>query len=258
MLKKKQAVIFDLDGTLMDSMWMWTDIDIEYLGRYGYEPPADLAKAVEGMGFTETAVYFKERFALPDGVEAIKEEWNRMAYGKYAGEVQPKPGAVSFLHELRSRGIRTGIASSNSRELIDACLQANGLSDCFDTVVTSCEVQRGKPSPDVYLCAAKKLGAEPARCLVFEDVPMGILAGQSAGMQVCAVEDSYSTQQKNEIRRMADYYIRSYDEVLDGTYETLSRTAVQESGMLRAAVQESGMLRAAGGCGAAVKKEVRL
>ena len=82
MIEQKKAVIFDLDGTLMDSMWMWTDIDIEYLGRYGYELPPDLQNEIEGMGFTETATYFKNRFRLPQPLEEIKKEWNRMAYDK--------------------------------------------------------------------------------------------------------------------------------------------------------------------------------
>ena len=84
MIDKKKAVIFDLDGTLVNSMWVWHDIDIEYLGRYGYDVPEDMVQEIEGMGFTEVAVYFKERFRIPDEIETIKEEWNRMAFEKYA------------------------------------------------------------------------------------------------------------------------------------------------------------------------------
>ena len=86
-----KAVIFDLDGTLVDSMWMWEDIDIEYLGRYGLSCPEDLQKAIEGMSFTETAVYFKERFGLPDSIEEIKEAWIAMSLEKYEKEVPLKP-----------------------------------------------------------------------------------------------------------------------------------------------------------------------
>ncbi len=222
MLEKIKAVLFDLDGTLMDSMWLWTDIDIEYLGRYGYALPADLQKSIEGMGFTETAQYFKERFCLPDTIDEIKKEWNRMAFDKYAHEVTAKQGALKFLSRLRQNGIKTAIASSNSHELIRACLQNNGIASQFDCILTSCDVPKGKPAPDIYLKTAEILGVDSSECLVFEDVPMGILAGKNAGMRVCAVEDEHSADQRPEIRRLADYYIRSYDEITDRTYEVLS------------------------------------
>ena len=82
-LKNKKAVLFDLDGTLVDSMWMWPQIDVEFLGRFGYDCPGDLERAVEGMSFSETAAYFKERFSLPMTLEEIKECWSQMAMDKY-------------------------------------------------------------------------------------------------------------------------------------------------------------------------------
>jgi len=91
------AVIFDLDGTLVDSMWIWREIDIEYLGRYGLELPETLQSEIEGMSFAETAVYFKERFQIPDSLEQMKEDWNKMAWDKYMHEVMLKPGADLFL-----------------------------------------------------------------------------------------------------------------------------------------------------------------
>lgn len=221
-LEHKKAVIFDLDGTLVDSMWVWHDIDIEYLGRYGYEVPKEMILEIEGMGFTEVAAYFKERFKIPESLEEIKAEWNRMAIEKYATEVPLKPGLADFLSVLKTSGIRIGIASSNSRELITAALKNHQIDGYFDCIITSCDVAKGKPSPDVYLCAADKLGVQPKECLVFEDVPMGILAGKNAGMQVCAVEDAHSADQREEKRRLADFYIQSYREIIDGTYEVLS------------------------------------
>lgn len=221
MLSGKKAVLFDLDGTLMDSMWVWEDIDIEYLGRFGHAPTKDMQRAIEGMSFTETAQYFKERYKIPDPVEEIKAEWNRMAYDVYANRVKLKPGAFPFLREIRRRGISTAITSSNSRELIRACLASNRVEDCFDCITISCEVNKGKPAPDIYLHAADKLKVTPEECFVFEDIPMGILAAKNAGMKVCAVEDDFSADQREKIRGLADYYIKSYDEVLDGRYETL-------------------------------------
>ena len=96
-LKEKKAILFDLDGTLVDSMWMWKEIDIEYLGKFGLNCPEDLQKVIEGMSFSETAVYFKNRFQLEDSLEQIKQDWISMSLYKYKHEVPLKPGAGEFL-----------------------------------------------------------------------------------------------------------------------------------------------------------------
>lgn len=213
MLENITAVIFDLDGTVVDSMWMWKQIDIEYLARFGIELPADLQRCVSGMSFSETAVYFKERFHIPDSTDEIKAVWNEMAMEKYRHEVGLKPGALAFLQRMRKMGIRTGIATSNSRELAMTVLDALNITQYFDEIHISCEAKRGKPAPDIYLLVAEYLKTAPEHCLVFEDVTQGIMAGKAAGMRVCAIEDDFSSMYREEKRRLADYYIESFDEV---------------------------------------------
>ena len=215
MLTEKKAVIFDLDGTVVDSMWMWEAIDIEYLARFGIPLPPDLQKKISGMSFRETAVYFKETFGIPDSLEKIKSDWNEMAMDKYCNEVPLKPGVLDFLKKLKESGIKTGIATSNSRELAMAVLEALGLSDYFDEVHMSCEVKTGKPAPDIYLLVAEKLGVMPERCLVFEDIMQGILAGKAAGMKVCAVKDEFSVMQEAEKTESADWFIDGFDELMN-------------------------------------------
>lgn len=213
MLEDIQAVIFDLDGTLVDSMWMWKDIDIAYLGKFGLAMPEDLQSCIEGMSFSETAVYFKERFSLPDSLEKIKADWNRMAWDKYAHEVSFKKGALAFLEHLKKKNIKTGIASSNSVELVQLVLGKHKAGELFDSIHTSCEVKRGKPAPDIYQLVASELGAKPKDCLVFEDVLQGIMAGKNAGMKVCSVYDDFSKDMDVKKRKASDYYIYSFDEV---------------------------------------------
>lgn len=104
------------------------------------------------------------------------------------------------------RGVESALRAATSRELIQACLTSNGVEDCFDCIVTACDVAKGKPAPDVYLEVARRLDVEPENCLVFEDVPMGILSGKNAGMQVCAVRDEYCLDQTEKIRALAGYY----------------------------------------------------
>ncbi len=205
-----EAVIFDLDGSLVDSMWMWRAIDIEYLGRYGIPLPEDLQSKIEGMSFHETALYFKEHFDIPDTIEEIKETWNRMAWDKYANEVPLKPGIRTFLDDCMANGIRLGIATSNSRELVENIAAVHGLKQRFSCIMTGCDVKKGKPAPDIYLAVAEELGVEPSKCLVFEDIVPGIRAGASAGMRVCAVEDAYSADQREKKRELADYYIDDF------------------------------------------------
>lgn len=215
-LKDMDAVIFDLDGSLVDSMWMWHQIDVEYLGRYGLAVPVGLQQDIEGFSFSETAEYFKKRFSLPDSIAEIKRTWNEMAWEKYMNEVPLKPGADQFLKLCKEKGILLGIATSNSRELVTNVADVHGLHDYFSCIMTACDVGRGKPAPDIYLEVAKQLQVKPERCLVFEDIIPGIMAGKAAGMKVCAVEDAYSLPQSEEKRALADYYIKDFYE-LGGT-----------------------------------------
>lgn len=218
MLERIKAVIFDLDGTLVDSMGIWKEIDIAYLTEKGVEIPANLEAfqdELEGKGFTDTALFFKERFQIEDSLEEMKAAWVQMSREKYCKEVPLKPGAREFLKELKRRGIKAGISSSNGRELILAVLKAHDIEDYFTCITTCCEVPKSKPAPDVYLQTAKGLSVLPEECLVFEDVPMGILAGKRAGMKVCAIDDAFSRKQEAKKRELADWYVQDYEEVLD-------------------------------------------
>ena len=210
-----EAVIFDLDGSMVDSMWMWRAIDIEYLGRFDIELPENLQACIEGMSFSETAVYFKERFQLPDDPDTIKADWNRMAWDKYAYEVPVKDGVTELLEYCMEHGIKAGIATSNSRELVENVVKVHNLGRYFGCIMTGCDVAKGKPAPDIYLAVAKELDVSPENCLVFEDIIPGIQAGKAAGMRVCAVYDKYSEHQDEEKHRLADYYTYQFKELIE-------------------------------------------
>ncbi len=225
MLKEIKAVLFDLDGTLVDSMWIWKSVDEEYFEKKGLVLSSDeidsFQQELEGMGFTETAVFFKKRFGIEDSLEEIKSAWISMATEKYCNEVPLKDGVKEFLEYLKEQQIPSAICSSNSIELIKMVLKAHEIDTYFTKMITCCDVAASKPAPDVYLAAAKALKVNPENCLVFEDVPMGILAGKNAGMKVCAVEDGYSKDQIEQKKKLADYYIKDYNEVLNQTFEVL-------------------------------------
>ena len=208
-----RAVIFDLDGTLIDSMWMWKQIDIDYLASKGKPFPPNLQDTISGMSFSETAVYFKETFGIEDDLDTIKKCWNDMAWEMYSTRVTLKEGALEFLKYLKERGIKTGIATSNSNELAFMVTKRLGIDAYIDEIHTACEVEKGKPSPDIYLFVAETLGVDPSECLVFEDVLRGVVAGLRAGMRVCAFYDPASAYEDVEKERVSHCYIRSFKEL---------------------------------------------
>ena len=222
MLDGIDAVIFDMDGTLIDSMWIWPSIDEVYLKKYNLIEPENFHEDIEGMSYTEVSQYFLEAFpTLSCTQQEIMDEWTEMARERYMNEAPLKEGAREFILEMRRQGKKIGIATSNGRILVEDTLKALEAAELFDVVRTACEVAKGKPAPDVYLLAAKDMEVDPGRCLVFEDVPMGILAGKNAGMKVCAVDDEFSRYQEEKKRSLADYYIYSYEDIKNETYEVL-------------------------------------
>lgn len=213
MLENIKAVLFDLDGTLVDSMWIWKQIDIDYLKEKQICMPKDLQKNIEGLSMRETALYFQRQFHITDPIEVMMARWNEMAKDAYATKVTFKPGAEDFLKYLKSKNILTGIATSNSEELLQTVTDALHLERYIDSFLTGNEVGRGKPFPDIYLESARRLQVMPSQCLVFEDICPGILAGKNAGMQVCAIYDDYSKDIIDEKKQAADYYIDNYYEI---------------------------------------------
>lgn len=207
------TVIFDMDGTLIDSMWMWKQIDIDYLASKGCEFPPDLQERISGMSFSENAVYFKKEFGITDDLETIKKCWNDMAWEHYNTDVTFKPGVTAFLEKLRSMNIKTGIATSNSIELASAVIKRLGIDRYIDEIHTACEVKRGKPFPDIYLYVCECLGSKPEECLVFEDVLNGVRSAKSAGMRVCNVFDEASEHEADDKRKEADYTIHDFTDI---------------------------------------------
>lgn len=213
MLQNMKALIFDLDGTVVDSMGIWREIDIAYLKRHGHELPEDLQDSIEGMSFYDTAKYFQKRFQITDSLEQIMDDWNQMAFQKYSEEVPLKEHIPTLLQYCKKHQIKLGLATSNSRKLATEVLQQRGILQYFDGIMTGCGKLASKPAPDIYLACARELCVSPDECLVFEDLPAGIIAGNRAGMKTCAVFDEYSKHLDEEKHNLANYYINSYSEI---------------------------------------------
>jgi len=208
------VILFDFDGTLVDSMNMWTDIDIEYLARFGHAYTDDLHADIEGMSTKEMCAYFHRRYQIPQTDEEMIRTWTGMSRHKYLHEIPLKEGAAELLYCLKKEGIRMGIATSTELDILIPCLESHGIDGYFETLTTTTEAGAGKPDPAVYLLAARRMGVEPAGCTAVEDLPAGIIAAKKAGMTVVAVEDSFSSGRREEKKRLADRFIMSLSELL--------------------------------------------
>jgi HAD superfamily hydrolase (TIGR01509 family) len=213
MLTNIKAAIFDLDGTLIDSMWVWGKIDEDYFKNRNMDLPENLKSQIEHLSFDDTAAYFKSNFGISDTIEEIKKEWTDSAYVEYLNNVKLKPGVVEFLSLLKTLNIKIGLATSNSKSLLEAGLQANDIYHYFDSITLTDEVSRGKNFPDVYLLAAERLGVKPEECVVFEDILPAVKGAKAAGMKVVGVYDDFSKEQREDIISHADKYIIEYHEL---------------------------------------------
>lgn len=215
MINNYEAVIFDMDGTLIDSMWMWQQIDIDFLEERGLEFPDNLSKEIEGMSYTETAEYFIKRFDLNYTLDELKKIWHDMAVDYLEHKVKLKDGIIELLELIKSKGIPMGIGTSASRDFANIVLKANGITEYFEVIRTSCEVEKGKPFPYIFLKVAEDLGIDPERCLVFEDTEAGVDAALNAGMDVVAVHDEASAEYKEILTDKATEYVYTVREIIE-------------------------------------------
>jgi HAD superfamily hydrolase (TIGR01509 family) len=183
------AVVFDLDGVLIDSEERWSAAREEFVREAGGRWTDEAARAMQGMSSTEWSAYLRDELGVPMEPGAINREVVRRMEAGYRDRLPLLPGAVEAVKGLAGRW-PLALASSSNRELIDLALEVAGLEGDFGATVSSEEVARGKPAPDVYLEAARRLGAEPGHCVAIEDSSNGLRSAHAAGMAVVAVPNA--------------------------------------------------------------------
>jgi HAD superfamily hydrolase (TIGR01509 family) len=181
-----EAVVFDLDGVIVDSEHVWDEVREQLASERGGRWHERAQRDMMGMSSLEWSRYMHEVIGLREPPEEISVEVVRRLEARYREELPLVDGAVDAVRRLTARW-PLAVASSSNRPIIDLVLELSGLASCFAATVSSEEVARGKPAPDVYLEAARRLGADPARCAAIEDSHNGILAAKAAGMRVVAI-----------------------------------------------------------------------
>lgn len=206
-------LLFDLDGTLIDSNGIWEKIDLAFLGRHGLTPTEEYAHTVGHSIFPVAAQFTKDYYALPMTAKEIMAEWLEGAREAY-GHVPLKEGALPFLTRCRESGQRMAIVTACVRELCMTALQCHGLAPYFEAVIFAEDMGLEKRNPQVYLRSAEQLGVPTAQCVLFEDAPANCAAAKSTGMKVVGVYDSFYQKYEDEMRATCDHYIVSFPQLL--------------------------------------------
>ena len=206
-----EAVVFDMDGVLIQSEEVWDEVRAEYVRERGGRYDDEVQRALMGMSSVEWSQYLHDVAGVPDEPEAINDEVVRRMLERYREHLPLIDGAVDAVRRMAAR-YPLGLASSSNRALIDAVLLLAGLTEFFTATVSSEEVAHGKPAPDVYLEAARRLGVDPHRCAAVEDSHGGIRSAKAAGMRVIAIPNP-SYPPDDEALALADVTIRSLDEL---------------------------------------------
>lgn len=209
-----RGAIFDLDGTLVDSMWIWETVIVRWLQRGGLSCEEELTCVIKDMTFDQSALYIIHRFGLDKSICEITNEWSEMILDDYRFHIRLKEGVFEFVRGLHAAGIHMCIATSNFREVCTAVLESCGIADCFEFILISDEIGYNKSFPDIYLQAAEKMGCHPKECMVFEDILLAVTTAKTAGFQTTGVYDRESAGESEQLKATADQYIFSFQELL--------------------------------------------
>ena len=213
------AVVFDMDGVIVDTEQVWDEVREQLVADWGGRYSADAQRAMMGMSSGEWSRYMHDDLGLPQPPGEINDEVVRRLLDRYREKLPLVPGAVQAVRALAG-AYPLAVASSSNRPLIDAVLDSAGISDCFAATVSSEEVARGKPAPDVYLEASRRLGVAPGRCAAVEDSANGMRAAHAAGMFLIAFPNPHYPP-PHEALALAHVVVASLSELVPDLLATL-------------------------------------
>ena len=211
----KQFAIFDMDGTLVDSMVYWKHLASEFLEIKGVsEVSASVLERIKPMTMTESAALFIEAYGLPGTAESVAAEMNAMMEAHYRRDMPLKPGVRKYLQRLHEKGVRMCVASATAEHLMNACLTRLGVRDYFEFLLSCETVGAGKSSPRVYHASAQRLHAAPGEIAVYEDALYAVRTAKEAGYYVVAVYDDSAAENRKIIETCADEIILNWEDAL--------------------------------------------
>ena len=209
----KKALIFDLDGTLLDSMSTWDTVGLEYLNFKAIKHiPSNLLELLRPMSAIDAAKYFIAEFGIKLSPQQICDEINEMIEEKYKHEIQPKEGVLEFL--LQNKDRKMCIATATDKHFVEFALKRLGLDKYFEFIITSSEIGCSKQRPDIFIKAAEQLGLEAGDCVVFEDAIHAIKSAKSGGFYTVGVYDESFESEQETIKNYADQYVRNLNDVI--------------------------------------------
>ena len=218
---KLEAVLFDMDGVIIDSEPLWSKAEQQLLARRNLRYSPQLKTVMMGLDSSEAVGFLIKHYDLKESVGNVVEERNQLIAGLFREFLRPMPHALQLVRSVHAAEIKTGLASSSSKELVDLALGKLNITGLFDLILSGDQVARGKPAADIYLTAARELGVSHENCLVIEDAPHGVAAAKAAGM--CCLAISTSTNESE--LGAADRVIRSFGEVNLQTLQELVQRA---------------------------------
>lgn len=212
-LTGSNAVIFDMDGTILDSMTYWADTAEKYLLKLGIEPEANLSRKIANKSLKHGAEYLRRKYGLKKSDLEIIKGIKEVIAQAYRYEIQAKDGAENFLKELKKRGIKTALATATDRIIFDSAMKRLNLEQYFDFILTCSEYNTSKTEPLIYLKAAEKLNCPIENTWVFEDALYALKTATSAGFKTACIYDSCAEESVEELKAFSNLYFENYDRV---------------------------------------------
>ena len=212
---KIEGAIFDLDGTLLDSMFIWDTIGEDYLKSRGITPKENLNNTFKAMSLLQAAEYYQSVYSLSETTEEIMKSVNSMIEHLYANTVIVKDGVREFLSRLKQNNIKVCVATATDRYLVEAALKRNGISEYFSQIFTCTSVGFGKDNPAIYLKALEHLQTKKENTIIFEDALYAVKTAKRAGFKVIGVYDKSEAINQKEVKETVDFYINSFFEMRD-------------------------------------------